>query len=140
MVGYTNVEKIDCLDVILSLVDRKGNPSPAKLSVQITQGSTSTVAGDALEQAQRFAQKLSQPLVSNVSDAFTNMSDTLSNHKKLVISFNALMKRFEPLVTIADEVAKVRSSVSCSLHDVKSTFFKRSIPMSISRGKCFLQE
>jgi phage-related minor tail protein len=94
------------------LVDRKGNPSPAKLSVRITQDSTSAVAGDALEQAQTFAQKLSQPLVSNVSDAFTNISDTLSNQQNLVTSFNALMKKFEPLVKIADEVAKVRSSVS----------------------------
>jgi phage-related minor tail protein len=92
------------------LVDGKGNPSLAKLSVQITQDSTSTVAGDAVEQAQMFAQKLSQPLVSNVSDAFTNISDTLSNQQKLVTSFNALMKRVEPLVKMADEVAQVRSS------------------------------
>ena len=63
----------------------------------------STVAGDVVEQAQMFAQKLSQPLVSNASD-------TLSNQQKLVTSFNALMKRFEPLVKIADEVAQVRSS------------------------------
>jgi hypothetical protein len=98
------------------LVDGKGNPSPAKLSIQITQDSTSTVAGDAVEQAQMFAQKLSQPLVSNVSDAFTNISDTLSNQQKLVTSFNALMKRFEPLVKIADEVAKVR--FFCILDDV----------------------
>ena len=60
----------------------------------------STVAGDVVEQAQMFAQKLSQPLVSNASDT----------QQKLVTSFNALMKRFEPLVKIADEVAQVRSS------------------------------
>ena len=62
-----------------------------------------------LEQAQTLAQKLSEPVVSNVSDAFT---DTLSNQQKLVTSFSALMKQFEPLVKIADEVAKVRSSPS----------------------------
>ena len=93
------------------MVDRKGSPSPAKLSVRITQGLTSAVAGDALEQTKTFAQKLSQPVVSDVSGAFTNISDTLSNQQSLVTSFNALMKKFEPLIKIADEVAKVRSSV-----------------------------
>ena len=101
------------------MVDSKGGPSPARLSVQIIQSPTSTVAGGALEQAQTFAQKLSHPLVSHASDAFTNISDMLSNQQKLVTSFNALMKRFEPLVKIADEVAKVRSAVSSpSLDDV----------------------
>ena len=104
---------------MLSLVDKKGNPSPAKLSVRIAQDSTFAVAGDALEQAHMFAQKLSQPLASKVSDALTNMSDTLSNQQKLVTSFNGLMKKFEPLIKIADEVAKVRSSVSApSLDDL----------------------
>ena len=94
------------------MVDGTGNPSPAKLFVQIIQDSTSAVADNAVEQAQMLAQKHSQPLVSNVSD-------TLSNQQKLVTSFNALMKRFEPLVKIADEVAKVRSSVSPpSCHNV----------------------
>jgi hypothetical protein len=101
------------------LVDRKGNPSLAKLSVRIIQDSTSTAAGDALEQAQTSAKKLSQPLVSTVSDALTNTSDTLSNQQKLVTSFSALLKKFEPLIKIADEVAKVRSSVSSpSLDDL----------------------
>ena len=100
--------RFDRLDVVLSLVDREGNPSPAKLSIRITQGSTSAVAGSALELAQTFAQKLPQPLVSTAS---TNMSDTLSNQQKLLTSFNALLQKFEPLVKIGDEVAKVRSSV-----------------------------
>jgi hypothetical protein len=99
------------------LVDRKGNPSPAELSVRITQDSTFAIAGDALEQTQTFAQKLSQPLVSNVPDTFTNISDTLSNQQKLVTSFNALMKKFEPLIKIADEVAKVCSYISSPLLD-----------------------
>jgi hypothetical protein len=97
------------------LVDKKGNPSPAKLSVRITQDSASAVAGDALDQTKTSAQKLLQPIVSDVSDVFTNISDTLSNQQKLVTSFNSLMKKFEPLIKIADEVAKVRSCVSSSL-------------------------
>ena len=101
------------------MVDRKGNPSPAKLSVRVTQDSTLAAAGDALEQAHTFAQKLSQPLISNVPDALTNMSDTLSNQQMLVTSFNSLMKNFEPLIKVADEVAKVCSSVSSpSLDDL----------------------
>jgi hypothetical protein len=101
------------------LVDRKGNPSAAKLSVRITQDSISTAAGDALEQAQTSAQNYSQPLVSTVSGALTNLSDTLSNQQKLVTSFCDLLKKFEPLIKIADEVAKVRSSVSAPSLDVK---------------------
>ena len=78
----------------------------------------SAIAGHALEQAQALAQNLSPPLVSTVS-ALTNMSDTLSNQQKLVTSFNALLKKFEPLIKIADEVAKVRSSVPApSLDDL----------------------
>jgi hypothetical protein len=103
---------LDNLDVILSLVDRKGNPSPAKLSVRISQDSTSVVAGDALERAKTSAKEFSQPLISKVSDALTDTSDTLSNQEDLVASFNTLMKKFEPLVRIGDEVAKVRSSFS----------------------------
>ena len=94
------------------MVDRNGNPSPAKLSVRITQDSASAVAGDALEKTKTSAQKLSQPIVSDVSGAFTDISDALSNQQNLITSFNALMKKFEPLVKIADEVAKVRPSVS----------------------------
>ena len=42
--------KLDNSAVVLSLVDRKRNPSPAKLSVRISQDSTFAVAGNALEQ------------------------------------------------------------------------------------------
>jgi hypothetical protein len=111
---------LDNLDVVLSLIDRKGNPSPAKLSVRITQDSTSAVAvaGDTLERAKTSATGLSQPLISKLSDALTDTSDTLSNQQNLVTSFNTLMKKFEPLVKIADEVAKVRSSFSfCGLSE-----------------------
>jgi hypothetical protein len=72
------------------LVDKKGNPSPAKLSVRIAQDSTSAVAGDAPDRAQTLAQ-----------------------------TSNALMERFKPFVEIADEVPKVRSSISSpSLDDL----------------------
>jgi hypothetical protein len=94
------------------LVDRKGNPSPAKLSVQITQDSTSAVAGDALERAKTSAKEFSQPLISKMSNVLTDTSDTLSNQENLLASFDTLMKKFEPWVKIGDEVAKVDSFVS----------------------------
>lgn len=110
MVGHTNVGTRQ-LDVVLSLVDTKGNQSAAKLSVRITRDSDAAVAGNALKQAQTSKQKLLQPSVSKVSDALINTSDTLSNQRNLVASFTSLMKKVEPLVKIGDEVAKVCSSV-----------------------------
>ena len=65
-----------------------------------------------MEQVESSAKKLSPPLVSDVSDAFINISNTLSDQQKLVTSFSGLMKKFELFVKIADEVAKVRSSLS----------------------------
>ena len=91
------------------MFDKKGNPSPVKLSVRITQNSTSSVAGDALERAKKSAKEFSQPLISKMSDALTNTSTTISNQDNLVASFDTLMKKFEPWVKIGDEVAKVRS-------------------------------
>ena len=79
--------KFENLDIVLSLVNRKGNPSPAKLSIRITQDSTSAVAGDAPEPAQ-------------------TLSETLDE------TSNTLMKRFKPLVEISGQIPKVRSSVS----------------------------
>ena len=98
--------------MVLSLADKKGNPSPARLYVRVTQDSILVVAGDAKEQAETSAKKISRPLVSDVSDTLTNISNTLSDQQKLLTSFDGLMKKFEPLIKIADEVAKVRSSVS----------------------------
>ena len=96
------------LDVVLSLADKKGNPIPARLYVRVTQNSILVVTGDAKEQAETSAKKLSRALVSDVSGALTNITDALSDQQKLVTSFNSLMKKFEPLIKIADEVAKVR--------------------------------
>ena len=105
--------------MVLSLVDKQGNPSSAQLYVRVTQDSTLVVAGDAKEQAEGSAKKLSQPLVSDVTGTLTNIFDTLSDQQKPVASFNSLMKKFEPLIKIADEVAKVRSSISPpSCHNV----------------------
>jgi hypothetical protein len=94
------------------LFDKKGNLSLAKLSLRITQNSTSAVAGDALERAKTSATEFSQPLISKMSDALIDTSDTISNQENLVASFDTLMKKFQPLVRIGDEVAKVNSFVS----------------------------
>ena len=61
-----------------------------------------TVAGDAVEQAQMSAKKLSRPLVSDVADA-------LLDKRSLVTSFDALLNQFKPLIKIGDEISKVSS-------------------------------
>jgi hypothetical protein len=99
------------------LVDGKGNPSLAKLSLRILEDSSSAVAGNALEQVQMSKEKLPQPLISEMSGASTT-SDTLSNQQNLVTSFSSLMKKFEPLVKIGDEVAKVRSLIFSFIDDL----------------------
>ena len=116
------------LDVVLSLADKKGNPIPARLYVRVTQNSILVVTGDAKEQAETSAKKLSRALVSDVSGALTNITDALSDQQKLVTSFNSLMKKFEPLIKIADEVAKVRSSIPPSLDDLNLPFLQKIHP------------
>src|SRR5258705_5605348 len=81
-----------------------------------------------MDQAQTSAQKLLRPLVSDASDAFTNIPDTLSNQQNLVTSFQALMTRLEPLVKIGDEVAKVFSSPPSLLDDLNSSLFVQIDP------------
>ena len=88
------------LDVILSLVDKEGNPSAARLHVRITQDSISGVADDVMEQAQ--SAKFARPLDSRVFDA-------LSNQQSLVTSFSAVLELIKPLVKVGDEIAKVWS-------------------------------
>ena len=109
VVGHTKTDSFRQLDVGLSLVDKEGNPSSARLYVRVTEDSISAVAGDAVEQAQKFAKKLSRPLISTASDALTNISDTLSHQQSLVTSFDALLNTFKPLVKIGDELSKVCS-------------------------------
>jgi hypothetical protein len=91
----------------LSLVDKKGNPSAGRLSIRVTQESASIVAGDAVEQAQTSAQGLALPLATDVSDAVTNISNTQTNQRDLITSFDALMQKLGVLVKVGDEVAKV---------------------------------
>jgi hypothetical protein len=95
------------LDVVLSLVDKKGNSSTARLYVRVTQDSISAGAGDAVEQAQKFAKKLTRPLISNAFDAFTNASSTVSHQEKLISSFETVLMQLKPLVKIGDEISKV---------------------------------
>src|ERR1700677_5137804 len=88
------------------------------------QESTSAVAGGAVEQSKTSAQKLSQPLVVNASNAVSNISSPVSNQQNLVTSFDALMKKLGGLVKVGDEVAKVCSSVSSLLlYDLSGSFF-----------------
>jgi hypothetical protein len=75
----------------------------------------SAIAGTTMEQAQTVAQKLSEPLVANVSDVVTNATNAVSNQQNLIILFNALMKKLGVLVKVRDEVTKVCSSISLSL-------------------------
>jgi hypothetical protein len=78
-----------------------------------------------VEQVQTAAQKLSQPVVSNLSDAVTNATNAISNQQNLIISFDALMKKLGVLVKVGDEVAKVCFSVSSPLsHGLSSSFFQ----------------
>ena len=71
------------------------------------QESTSIVAGDAVEQAQISAQGLAPPLVTNVSDAVTNISVTWTNQQNLVALFDSLMQKLGLWLKVGDEVAKV---------------------------------
>ena len=91
------------LDVVLPLVNTKGNPSAARLHVRVTQDSISAVADDAMEQAQTSA-KFPQPLDSRIFDA-------LSGQQSLETSFGAVLKLIKPLVKIGDEFAKVCSLI-----------------------------
>ena len=88
--------------MILSLVDKEGKPSSARLYVRVTQDSISAIAGDAVEQAQSSAKKLSRPFIPDVSA-------TVLDKQSLVTSFDTLLMQFKPLVKIGDEISKVCS-------------------------------
>ena len=104
--GDNTIHTSTILDVVLSLVDEKGDPSAGQLSIRIMQESASVVAGHAVEQAQTSAQGLAQPLVTGVADA-VNISDAWTNQQCLITSFSALMQKLGVLVEIGDAVAKV---------------------------------
>ena len=90
--------------MVLSLVDKKGNPTAARLYLRVTQDSMSAVADDVMEQAQ--STKFPQPLDSHVLDA-------MSDQQTLVTSFGSVLNLIKPLVRIGDEIAKVCSLVFC---------------------------
>jgi hypothetical protein len=108
--------------VILSLVDKGGNPSLARLYVRVTQDSISAVAGDAVKQAQTSAKTLTRPLIPDVPDA-------LLDQQSLVTSFDALLKQFIPLVKIGDEISKVCSLFfPATIRIISFLFFQKIHP------------
>jgi hypothetical protein len=101
-----------CIDIVLSLIDKGGNPSASQLSIRVTHDSTSVIVGGAVEQAQARTQNLKQPFVANAANALTTASNTVSNQQNLTTSLEALMNKLGVLVKIGDEVAKVWLSLS----------------------------
>ena len=95
------------LDVVLSLVDKAGNPNASQLSIRITQDLTPVIAGCAVEQAHAMAHGLTQPFVVDAANALATISDTVSNQQNLITTFDGLMNKLGILVRIGDEVAKV---------------------------------
>jgi len=89
------------------LTDKKGNPSTGRLTIRITQQSTSVVAGTAVKQALLSGTNHPQPLAINMSNAVTDLTDAASNQQKLVTSFGFLLDKVGILLTVGDEVAKV---------------------------------
>jgi hypothetical protein len=108
------------LDVVLSLIDKEGNPSAGQLSIRVTQDSTAAIAGGAVKEAQARTQNVTQPFVADAANALTAISDTVSNQQNLITSFDALMNKLGVLVKIGDEIAKVWFSIpSRSMHKSK---------------------
>jgi hypothetical protein len=69
----------------------------------------SAVASTAVEQAQLSGKKLPQPLVVNtMANAITDRINTASNQQNLLTSFNSLLDKVGILLTVGNEVAKVR--------------------------------
>jgi hypothetical protein len=105
------------LDVVLPLADKKGNPSPAQLSVRVIQDSMSAVAGVAVDQrAQASAQKLTGlVVVATAPNAATDISNAVSNQQNIITPFESFMKKIGILVTIGDQVSKACPSISSPL-------------------------
>ena len=89
--------------MVLSLVNKEGNPTPARLYVRVMHDSMSAVASDVMEQAQ--SANVSRPLDTHVFDA-------LSDQQSLLASFGAVLKLIDPFIKIGDEIAKVCTLVS----------------------------
>jgi hypothetical protein len=103
--------------VVLSLVDKDGNPSAARLYVRVIHDSMSAVAGDVMEQAQ--SANVSRPLNTHVFDA-------LSDQQSLVTSIGAVLKLIKPLVKIGDEISKVCSLIFSIGRSELMIFYKDS--------------
>ena len=87
--------------MVLSLVDKAGNASAARLYVRVTQDSLSAVADDVMEQTQS----------AQLSHLDCHVFDGLSDQQSLVTSFGAVLNLIKPLVKIGDEIAKVCSLI-----------------------------
>ena len=109
LIGDTAIDDLVCLDVVLSLVDKAGNPNASRLSIRITQDLTPIIAGCAVEQAHAMAHDLpvTQPFVVDAANALATISDTVSNQQNLITTFDALMNKLGILMKMGDEVAKV---------------------------------
>ena len=90
------------------MTDKRGNPSPGRLTIRIAQLSMSAVASAAVEQAQLSGKQLPQPLVVNtMANTVTDLTNTASNQQNLVTSFGSLLDKVGVLLTVGDKVAKV---------------------------------
>jgi hypothetical protein len=115
LIGDAAIDDLVGLDVVLSLIDKGGNPNASRLSIRITQDSMSVIAGCAMEQAQAKTESLTQPFVANAANTLTAVPDAVSNQQNLITMFDALTIKFGALLKLGDEVAKVWSAVSFRL-------------------------
>jgi hypothetical protein len=114
--GFYYNWRISKIDVILTLTDKRGNPSNCRLTIRITQQSTSAVVGTAVEQALVSAKSLTRlHIINAVPDAVASLTDTASNQQSLVTSFGSLLDKVRILLMAGDEVAKVFSLLYSSL-------------------------
>ena len=107
LIRVTAIEILVGLDVVLSLVDKAGNPNASRLSIRITQDLTPVIAGCAVEEAHAMAHGLTKPFVADAADALAAISGTVSNQQNLITTFDGLMNKLRILVKIGDEVSKV---------------------------------
>lgn len=98
-------------DVVLALLDAKGQPSTGRLAIRVAEQSTSAIA-TAVEQARISEQKLLPPQPAKTSDAITSVANTVSNQQDLATSFGSLLDKVAILVKVGDEVAKIHPYVN----------------------------
>jgi hypothetical protein len=103
-------------DIVLSLTDERGRPISGRLTIRVVAVQSMSAAASATAQAQVAEQKLSPPLVVNVSEAVTSVTNTVSTQMDLVTSMGSLLAKVDVLVKLGDEVAKVCSQLSLHLY------------------------